>query len=174
MVSKISLKSKEWDRKEKERECPIIEMRQQYQQTKKDTDGENDSRKRDIFETFFQKKPDTKILNHPWMARAKNQDGYIDPHRELAELRAEFQKFKTETRKEIQELKSLLTSEQDYEDIWKLSEENIQKFENLFHLPPASADSIDEQISKMRGFLKEYSDDDCDPVDLIHTMRNHD
>ena len=76
--------------------------------------------------------------------------------------------------KEIQELKDQLKINRDIDDIWRVNEENIQKIEKLFNLPSSSSEPIANTFTKMKGLLKQYSEDGVSSVDLLYAMRNHD
>ncbi len=76
-----------------------------------------------------------------------------------------------EMRKEIQELKSRLGSNIEDEDIWEMNKREITKLEKMFNLPSVSKEPIEEKIAKMEGFLKKYTENDPDPVELLISMR---
>jgi hypothetical protein len=59
------------------------------------------------------------------------------------------------------------------DDIWESNKIEIARMEKMFNLPPPSGEPIKQQITTMRGYLKEYSEEGFDIVDLIHEMRDH-
>jgi predicted RNase H-like nuclease (RuvC/YqgF family) len=90
----------------------------------------------------------------------------------LEQSAIEAQKQILEMQKEIESLK-LQVPQKIEEDIWEMNKKEITKMEKLFNLSPISNEPIEQQLVKMRGYLKEYSEADLDPVDLLHAMRNH-
>jgi len=84
-----------------------------------------------------------------------------------------FQSQILEMQKEIKSLKLQTISKNESDNIWEINKIEIARMEKMFNLPPPSGEPIEQQIRKMRGYLKEYSEDGLDIVDLIHAMRDH-
>jgi hypothetical protein len=80
---------------------------------------------------------------------------------------------RVEMRKEIQELKLHLEANAEEEDIWEINKKEISRMEKMFNLPLVSEEPIEEKIAKMNGFLKKYTENDPDPVELLISMRYH-
>ena len=82
---------------------------------------------------------------------------------------------RAEMKREIQELRSEnQVSKMDYsfEDLQKMSDENMREIKIALDLPDINDGlSLKDRLQKLDGFLKSYSKDNVNSVDLIREMR---
>lgn len=58
----------------------------------------------------------------------------------------------------------------DTETLWKISDKNVERLQDIFDIPKSDNLTSDEPFDRLKGILKEYSDG-ADSVELVRSVR---